>query len=42
MLYLDPVQDLIIVRFGSAPDAPSYLADSIMWPLVDAISAELK
>ena len=41
MLYLDPEKELLIARFASAPEAPSYLADPIMWPLVDAITDEL-
>ena len=39
LLYIDPTYDLVIARFGSAPDAPSHLLDPIMWPMVDTITA---
>lgn len=41
MLYIDPTNELVIARFGSARNAPSVLLDPIMWPTVDAITAEL-
>jgi len=41
MLYIDPTNELVIARFGSSPDAPSSLLDPIIWPAVDAITAEL-
>lgn len=41
LLYIDPTNDLVIVRFGSSPDAPSSLLDHIFWPTIDAICLEL-
>ena len=41
LLYIDPANDLVIARFGSSPDAPSYLIDHIMWPTIDAICSAL-
>jgi CubicO group peptidase (beta-lactamase class C family) len=41
MLYVDPTLDVVIARFGSAPDAPSYLLDHILLPTIDAICREL-
>jgi hypothetical protein len=41
MLYVDPTLDIVIARFGSAPDAPSYLLDHILLPTIDAICREL-
>lgn len=41
ILYIDPANDLVIARFGSSPEAPSYLTDHILWPAIDAISTEL-
>ncbi|MEE9415291.1 MAG: serine hydrolase, partial [Acidimicrobiales bacterium] len=40
-LYVDPVNELVIARFGSAPEAPSSLLDPVLWPTVDAITAEM-
>ncbi len=37
-LYVDPVNDLVIARFGSAMEAPSYLLDHITLPTIDAIT----
>jgi hypothetical protein len=39
-LYIDPERDLVVARFGSSLDAPSSLLDPIMWPMMDAITAE--
>lgn len=41
LLYIDPALELVVARFGSCPEAPSSLLDPIMWPTIDAISAEL-
>jgi len=41
MLLIDPVNELVIARFGSAPNAPSALLDPILLPMVDAITASL-
>lgn len=41
MLLIDPANELVIVRFGSAPNAPSALLDPILLPMVDAITAVL-
>ncbi len=41
MLLIDPANDLVIARFGSAPDAPSALSDPVLLPMVDAITAVL-
>jgi CubicO group peptidase (beta-lactamase class C family) len=37
-LYVDPTNDLVIARFGSAKDAPSHLVDPIVLPTFDAIT----
>jgi hypothetical protein len=31
----------VVARFGSAPEAPSVLLDHVIWPMMDAICAEL-
>ncbi len=41
VLYLDPANDLVVVRFGSSPQPPSALLDHVMWPMIDAITARL-
>lgn len=41
MLLIDPANDLVIARFGSAPNAPSALSDSVLLPMVDAITSAL-
>ena len=41
LLYIDPANDLVIARFGTSPDAPSYLLDHILWPAIDAICSDL-
>lgn len=38
ILHIDPVNDLVIARFGSAKEAPSSLLDHIVLPTVDAIT----
>jgi CubicO group peptidase (beta-lactamase class C family) len=40
VLYIDPERDLVVARFGSSQYAPSSLLDPIMWPVMDAITAE--
>ncbi len=37
-LYIDQVNELVIARFGSAKEAPSYLLDHILLPTIDAIT----
>lgn len=37
-LYIDPTNDLVIARFGSAKEAPSSLLDPIVLPTFDAIA----
>ena len=41
VLYIDPARELVIARFGSAPQAPSAMLDHIVWPTVDAIAEAL-
>lgn len=41
MLLVDPANDVVIARFGSAPHAPSALLDPILLPMVDAVTARL-
>ena len=41
LLYIDPVRELVVARFGSSPDAPSSLLGPILWPMIDAIAEEL-
>ncbi len=41
VLYLDPANELVVARFGSSPRPPSALLDHVMWPMIDAITAEL-
>jgi hypothetical protein len=40
-LYIDPDNELVVARFGSAPEAPAVLLDHVIWPMMDAICAEL-
>lgn len=41
LLVVDPRNELVIARFGSIRDAPLSLLDPMLWPLVDAITAEV-
>ena len=41
VLYVDPTNELVVGRFGSAPKAPSTLVDDIFLPMLDAITARL-
>ena len=41
VLYVDPTNDLVIGRFGSAPKPPSYLLDHVLLPTFDAITSAL-
>ena len=41
VLYLDPENELVIGRFGSAPKAPSTLLDDIFLPMLDVITERL-
>lgn len=38
MLLIDPANELVIARFGSAPNAPSVLLDGVLLPMIDAIT----
>ena len=40
-LYIDPVNELVIARFGSSPNAPSVLLDPILMPMIDSITARI-
>ena len=41
VLYVDPANELVIGRFGSAPKAPSTLLDDIFLPMLDVITDRL-
>jgi|TARA_B110000977_G_scaffold35919_1_gene48033 hypothetical protein len=41
VLYVDPANELVIARFGSAPKAPSTLLDDIFLPMLDVITTRL-
>lgn len=41
VLYVDPTNELVVARFGSAPKAPSTLLDDIFLPTLDLITARL-
>ena len=41
LLYIDPANELVIARFGSARQPPSSLLDGVLWPTVDAITERL-
>ena len=41
VLYVDPENELVIGRFGSAPKAPSTLLDDIFLPMLDVITERL-
>lgn len=40
-LYIDPKNQLVVARFGSAPQAPSVLIEDIFLPTLDVITARL-
>jgi hypothetical protein len=40
-LYIDPVNELVIARFGSSPNAPSVLLDPILIPMIDSITTRI-
>ena len=40
-LYIDPENELVVGRFGSAPKAPSVLGDDILLPMLDVITSSL-
>jgi CubicO group peptidase (beta-lactamase class C family) len=42
ILYIDPLAELVIARFGSTKLPPSYLQDPINLPLFDTIAAAVK
>lgn len=41
LLYIDPVHELVIVRFASTKLSPGYLDDDLILPLIDAITEYL-
>ena len=41
VLYVDPSNDLVVGRFGSAPQAPSTQIDDIFLPMLDVITDRL-
>ncbi|MFT7549278.1 MAG: CubicO group peptidase (beta-lactamase class C family) [Candidatus Azotimanducaceae bacterium] len=41
VLYVDPSNELVVGRFGSAPNAPSTQTDDIFLPMLDVITARL-
>ncbi len=41
-LYIDPVNEVVIAKFGSAQFGPSTLLDHITLPLIDTITAKLR
>jgi CubicO group peptidase (beta-lactamase class C family) len=40
-LYIDPANEIVIVRFGSQQEAPSHTHDDIIFPMIDAVTAQL-
>jgi len=41
LLYIDPANELVIVRFASTEKSPGYLDDGLIFPLIDQITAHL-
>jgi CubicO group peptidase (beta-lactamase class C family) len=41
LLYIDPHHELVIARFGSAPQAPSAGLDNVLLPMIDLITDKL-
>ncbi len=41
LLYIDPVNALVIVRFAATRQSPGYLDDHLIFPLIDRITAHL-